>query len=137
MKMKQDHIVPLTSQMLEILFELKKLTGEGKYLFPSIRTTEKPISDNTINGALRRLGYRKDEMCGHGFRAMASTLLNETGKYKSDWIEMQLSHSEQDSARKPYNRAEYLPHRKKMMKEYSDYLCQLRDGADVIKLHSY
>ncbi len=137
MKMKRDHIVPLTTQMLEILFELKKLTGEGKLLFPSIRTTDKPISDNTVNAALRRLGYAKDEMCGHGFRATASTLLNETGKYRSDWIEMQLSHSEQDTVRKPYNRAKYMKHRKKMMREYSDYLCQLRDGADVIKLHSY
>lgn len=137
MKMKRDHIVPLTRQMLSILFELRKLTGDGKYLFPSIRTTDKPISDNTINGALRRLGYTKDEMCGHGFRATASTLLNETGKYRPDWIEMQLAHSEKNTSRAPYNRAKYLPHRKKMMQEYSDYLCQLRDGADIIKLQSY
>lgn len=134
MKKKRIHIVPLTQQMLEILFKLRKLTGEEKFLFPSIRSKDRPLSENTINGALRRLGYTKEEMTGHGFRATASTLLHDSGKYKSDWIEMQLSHSEKNTAKKPYNRAQYLTHRKKMMQEYSDYLCFLRDGADVIQI---
>ena len=102
MKMGEQHIVPLASQTLALLKELKPHTGHGQYLFPSIRTDKRPMSDNTINAALRRLGYAKDEMTGHGFRAMASTLLNEQG-WNRDAIERQLAHGERNPIRAAYN----------------------------------
>ncbi|CAK7054597.1 MAG: Prophage integrase IntA [Desulfovibrio sp.] len=126
MKMRRDHIVPLCSQVLAMLEDLKKLTGEGRYLFPSIRTAERPISDVTLVAGLRRMGYEKDEMCAHGFRAMASTLLNELG-YEADFIEKQLAHNPRDKVRGIYNRAEYLPERRKMMQEWADCLSALKD----------
>ena len=126
MKMRRDHIVPLSTQTLEILHELKQLTGEGRYLFPSIRTAERPISDVTLVAGLRRMGYEKDEMCAHGFGAMASTLLNELG-YEADYIEKQLAHNPRDKVRGVYNRAEYLPERRKMMQEWADYLTELKE----------
>ncbi|CAK7054647.1 MAG: Prophage integrase IntS [Desulfovibrio sp.] len=126
MKMRRDHIVPLCSQVLTMLEELKKLTGEGRYLFPSIRTAERPISDVTLVAGLRRMGYEKEEMCAHGFRAMASTLLNELG-YEADFIEKQLAHNPRDKVRGIYNRAEYLPERRKMMQGWANYLSDLKD----------
>ena len=134
MKMGVLHIVPLSKQALAILEELKPLTGSGKYLFPSNRTASRPMSDNTVNGALRRLGFTKEEMTGHGFRSMASTLLNEQG-WNSDAIERQLAHSEKDGVRAAYNYAEYLPERKKMMQAWADYLDGLAAGADVISIN--
>lgn len=134
MKMGVLHIVPLSRQALAILEELKPLTGSGKYLFPSNRTKERPMSDNTINGALRRLGFTKEEMTGHGFRSMASTLLNEQG-WNPDAIERQLAHSEKDGVRAAYNYAEYLPERKEMMQAWADYLDGLAAGADVISIN--
>ena len=131
MKMKQVHIVPLAKQATAILEELHRVTGSGRYLFPSIRTVQKPISENTINVALRRMGYTKEEMTGHGFRSMASTLLNEQG-FNRDWIERQLAHSERDNIRAAYNYAEYLPERKRMMQHWADYLDSLREGGKVI-----
>ncbi len=131
MKMKEQHIVPLSVQALAILEELHPLTGSGRYLFPSIRTNRKPMSENTINGALRRLGYTKEEMTGHGFRSMASTLLNEQG-FNKDWIERQLAHAERDNVRAAYNYAEYLPERKKMMQQWADYLDSLRNEKKVV-----
>ena len=133
MKMRVLHIVPLSKQAIAILNELKPLTGSGQYLFPSNRTKTRPMSDNTINGALRRLGYTKEEMTGHGFRSMASTILNEQG-WNRDAIERQLAHSERDGVRAAYNYAEYLPERKKMMQAWSDYLDGLAAGADVIPI---
>ena len=127
MKMKQMHIVPLSDQALKILEELHPYSGNGKYLFPSIRTETRPISDVTLLNALRRMGYAKDEMCTHGFRSIASTLLNELG-YNRDWIERQLAHGERDEVRAAYNYAEYLPERRRMMQEWADYLCALRDN---------
>ncbi|WP_417535992.1 tyrosine-type recombinase/integrase [Methylophaga sp.] len=124
MKMKTIHIVPLSNQAIEILKELEPLTGNGKFLFPSVRTINRPMSENTVNGALRRLGYTKDDMTGHGFRSMASTLLNEQG-WNKDAIERQLAHSERDGVRAAYNYAEYLPERKKMMQAWADYLDKL------------
>ena len=126
MKMKQMHIVPLSKQAIKILEELRLYSGTGKYLFPSIRTETRPISDATLLNALRRMGYAKHEMCTHGFRSIASTLLNELG-YNRDWIERQLAHGERDVVRAAYNYAEYLPERRKMMQEWADYLCGLRD----------
>lgn len=125
MKMRLLHIVPLSKQALEILNDLKPLTGLGKYLFPSIRSLSRPMSENTINGALRRLGYTKEEMTGHGFRSMASTILNEQN-WNRDAIERQLAHSERDGVRAAYNYAEYLPERQRMMQSWADYLDELK-----------
>ena len=125
MKMRQTHIVPLARQVVKILEELKEFSGSGKYLFPSIRTATRPISDATILNALRRMGYAKHEMTTHGFRSLASTLLNELG-YNRDWIERQLAHGERNDVRAAYNYAEYLPERKRMLQEWADYLDGLR-----------
>jgi integrase len=125
MKMKQQHIVPLSEQALHILEELQSYTGDGKYLFPSVRTQARPISDVTMLAALRRMGYEKHEICTHGFRSMASTLLNEQG-YNRDWIERQLAHGERNDVRAAYNYAEYLTERRKMMQNWADYLDGLR-----------
>ncbi|WP_243366093.1 tyrosine-type recombinase/integrase [Fundidesulfovibrio soli] len=130
MKMREQHIVPLAIQAVTIIKELRPLTGHGKYLFPSMRTLERPMSENTVNGALRRLGYTKDELTGHGFRSMASTLLNEQG-WNRDAIERQLAHAERDNIRAAYNYAEFLPERRKMMQAWADYLDGLKAGAKV------
>ncbi len=127
MKMRELHIVPLSTQALAILEELKPLTGSGKYLFPGVNNPQRPMSDNTITCALRRLGYTSDEMTGHGFRAMASTLLNEQG-WNRDAIERQLAHGERNKIRAAYNYAEYLPERKRMMQAWADYLSDLIKG---------
>lgn len=134
MKLPQKHIVPLSKQVMALLDELKPLTGGGRYVFPSVRTRERPISENTVNAALRKLGYTKDEMTGHGFRSTASTLLNESQKWHADAIERQLAHGERDEVRAAYNYAEHLPERKRMMQWWSDYLGRLMAGADVVQL---
>ncbi|MFA7280161.1 MAG: integrase arm-type DNA-binding domain-containing protein [Sterolibacterium sp.] len=131
MKMKSEHIVPLSKQALVMLAELKPLAGVSRYVFPG-RNADKPISNNTMLFALYRLGY-KGKMTGHGFRAVASTILNEQG-YNSDVIERQLAHCERNEVRGAYNRAEYLPQRMKLMQEWADYLDKLKSGADVIQL---
>jgi integrase len=125
MKMKQIHIVPLSRQAQDILTELQPYTGLGRYVFTSMRSKICPISDVTLLAGLRRLGYSKDEMTVHGFRSIASTMLNELG-YNRDWIERQLAHGERNSVRAAYNYAEYLPERKKMMQEWADYLDKLK-----------
>lgn len=135
MKMGVPHIVPLSRQAVELLMELQPLTGRGKYLFPSVRSGGRCMSENTINSALRTLGYGKEQFTGHGFRAMASTLLNERG-YNRDWIERQLAHAERNKVRAAYNYAEYLPERRKMMQEWADYLDGLKRGADVVPIHA-
>jgi len=131
MKMRAVHIVPLSGQAVAILRELEPLTGAGRYLFPSSRGRGRPMSENTVNAALRRLGYSKEQMTGHGFRSMASTLLNEQG-YHRDAIERQLAHGERDKVRGAYNYAEHLPERRKMMQAWSDYLDALRDQRKVV-----
>lgn len=133
MKMRAQHIVPLSSQAIDILLELHPYTGEGKYLFPSTRTPTRPMSENTVIAALRRLGYATHEMTGHGFRSMASTLLNENG-WNRDAIERQLAHAERNNIRAAYNYAEYLPERRSMMQWWADYLEKLSTGAEVIPL---
>lgn len=125
MKMRLDHLVPLSTQACRILEELRELTGHGRLMFPGLRTKEQPISDATFIAALRRMGFEKDEMCAHGFRSMASTILNEQG-YPADAIEKQLAHNPRNKIRGIYNRAEYLPERRKMMQEWADYLDGLR-----------
>ena len=127
MKMKEKHIVPLSKQAISILKELHQFSGEGRYLFPSIRTNNRPISDNTINATLRRIGYSKEEMTAHGFRSMASTLLNEQG-WNRDAIERQLAHTERNKIRATYNFAEYLQERTVMMQVWADYLDGLKIG---------
>jgi integrase len=130
MKMGEPHIVPLARQALAILHDLKPLARGGRYLFPSLRTRDRPMSNNTINAALRRLGYSSEEQTGHGFRTMAGTLLNEQG-FPPDVIELQLAHSERNKVRAAYNRAQRLPERRKMMQAWADYLDALRAGANV------
>lgn len=135
MKMREAHIVPLSKQAIEVLKRLKALTGNGRLVFPSSTSRERPISENTVVYALARMGY-KGRMTGHGFRSTASTLLNEQG-YRHDVIERQLAHAEKNAVRAAYNRAEYLPERKKMMQGWADYLEKLKAGADVIPLHGH
>lgn len=127
-------MVPLSRQALAVLEELQPLTSDGLYLFPSVRTSLRPLSDNTINAALRRLGYGKDEIVSHGFRHMASTLLNEQG-WSADAIERQLAHKE-SGVRAIYNLAEYLPERQRMMQAWADYLDTLKYGATVPQVGS-
>lgn len=134
MKMNRIHLVPLSSQSVAILKELQPLTGAGKYVFAGAYDLNRPMSENTVNKALRTLGYdTKTQMTGHGFRSMASTLLNEQG-FNRDAIEMQLAHSENDSVRAAYNRAQYLPERIAMMQAWSDYLFSLKHGANIINI---
>ena len=131
MKMGLPHIVPLAAQAVEVLNEIEPLTGRGRYVFPSLRTAERPMSNNTVLAALRRMGYAKDEMSGHGFRAMASTVLHEQG-WPSDIIERQLAHAERNSIKAAYNHAQHLPERRHMMQEWADYLDKLKKGGEII-----
>ncbi|MDR1516145.1 MAG: site-specific integrase [Synergistaceae bacterium] len=127
MKMDRPHIVPLATQTIELLQKTQQLTGHGKYVFPSNRAPkgDRPMSENTVLVALRSMGYTNEQMTAHGFRHMASTLLNENG-FNRDWIERQLAHVEGNSVRAAYNYAEYLPERRKMMQWFADYLDELR-----------
>lgn len=134
MKMREAHIVPLSKQVIGYLKELHCLTGTSRLLFPSMTNRDRPISENTVTYALARMGF-KGQMTGHGFRSVASTILNEQG-YRHDVIERQLAHSEQNQVRAAYNRAEYLPERKKMMKEWADYLDKLEAGAQIVQFAS-
>jgi len=131
MKMRMLHIVPLSNQAITVLREIEPLTGRGKYVFPSNRTVTRPMSNNTVNASLRRLGYTKEEMTAHGFRSIASTLLNEQG-WNRDAIERQLAHSEKDGVRAAYNYAQYLPERKEMMQAWADYLDGLVNDTNII-----
>ena len=131
MKMRQHHLVPLADQAAAILRDIRPLTGRGRYVFPSPRSTDRPLSDNAITAALRRMGYTGDQMSWHGFRAMASTLLNETG-YPPDVIELQLAHQERNEVRAAYNRAQRLEERRQMMQSWADYLDELRLGTNVV-----
>lgn len=131
MKMREQHIVPLARQAVALLRDLQPLTGTSRYVFPSLRTNERPISNNTLNAALRRLGYTGDEMVSHGFRSMASTCLNEQG-WHPDLIELQLAHAERNKVRAVYNRATRLADRRKMMQAWADYLDTLRAGAEIL-----
>lgn len=135
MKMGALHIVPLSTQALNVFRDLHPLTGQGRYVFPGARSADRPMSDNTVNAALRRLGYGNKEMTGHGFRSMASTLLNEQG-WNRDAIERQLAHAERDEVRAAYNYAEHLPERRRMMQHWADYLDKLKAGAEVILLRA-
>jgi integrase len=135
MKMRRPHRVPLSKQALAIIRDLQPLRRGGRWLFPSVRTTSRPMSENTLNAALRRLGYSKEQMTAHGFRGLASTRLNEMGSWNPDAIERQLAHQEPDSARRPYiDAAEFWPERMRMMQTWADYLDELRNPGQVISL---
>ena len=128
------HIVPLPNQAVAILRELHSLTGSGRLLFPSVRTKDRPMSDNTVNGALRRLGYDGNTMTGHGFRAMARTILDEVLGVPAAIVEAQLAHAVKDPLGRAYNRTAHLPQRREMMQLWADYLDQLKAGAQVIPI---
>jgi integrase len=135
MKAGAVHIVPLSRQALDILREIHPLTGHGRYVFPSPRTDSRPMSSNAILSALRRMGYAKDEMSGHGFRSMASTLLNEHG-WNRDAIERQLAHAERNSVRAAYNHAEFMPERQRMMQAWADYLQGIKSEVKIISIRA-
>ena len=132
MKMREEHLVPLSKQAIAVLESVRPLTGNGRLVFPSTTKRDRPLSENTVTYALHRLGY-KGRMTGHGFRSVASTMLNEQG-YRHDVIERQLAHCERNQVRGAYNRAAYLPERTTMMQEWANYLDKLKAGAEVIEL---
>jgi len=133
-KTDTQHIVPLSRQAVEILKEIQPLTGHGHYVFPSARGNGRPMSDNAILAAMRRMGIGNEEMSGHGFRAMARTILDEVLGIRPDFIEHQLAHAVRDPNGRAYNRTAHLPERKKMMQQWADYLDQLKAGVEVIPL---
>jgi len=135
MKMQVQHIVPLSRQAVAVLRELHPLTGADKFLFPSVRSSAKPMSENTVNAALRYMGYSTDQVTGHGFRSTASTLLNEQG-WNRDAIERQLAHAERNNVRAAYNFAEFLPERRRMMQAWADFLDGLKAGGKVIPIRA-
>ena len=131
-KTDYHHIVPLSTQAIEIIEAIKPLTGGGNFVFPSSRGKGRPMSDNTIRTALKSLGYESDIHTAHGFRTTASTLLNEQG-WSPDAIERQLAHAPRDKVRAAYNRAQYLEERRRMMQSWSDYLDSLKNGAQILE----
>jgi integrase len=135
MKMKIGHIVPLSTQALELLRVIHAISGHGKYVFPSVRTGARCMSENTINAALRSMGYSKEVITGHGFRATARTIMDEVMDERVDLIEHQLAHKVKDPNGRAYNRTAHLPGRRKMMQRWADYLDKLRAGADMVPLH--
>lgn len=130
MKMREPHLVPLSRQAIAILEELQPLTGNGRYVFPGGRSPRRPMSNNAVLAALRRMGFAKDEMSGHGFRAMARTILDETLHFRPDYIEHQLAHAVKDPNGRAYNRTAHLAERRKMMQAWADYLDALK-GLDI------
>lgn len=128
------HVVPLANQVVEVLRELEPLTGRGEYVFPSLRGKGRPMSENTVNAAMRRMGFDSKTMTGHGFRAMARTILDEVLGFRPDYIEHQLAHAVRDPNGRAYNRTAHLAERRKMMQAWADYLGELRTGSNVILL---
>jgi integrase len=133
-KMRREHLVPLPSQALAVLVDLKAITGQGRLVFPGIRSKERPISENTLNASMRRMGFKQDEVSAHGFRATASTLLNESGKFSSDAIERALAHQDPDPVRRAYARGAYWLERVEMAQWWADYLDTLKAGGQAINL---
>ena len=136
MKMKVDHLVPLSTQAVELLRSVQPITGHGRYVFPSLRTGERPMSENTINAALRGMGYSKEVHTAHGFRALARTIMDEVMGERVDLIEHQLAHAVKDPNGRAYNRTAHLPARRVMMQNWANYLDKLRIGAEVIPIRS-
>lgn len=135
MKMKVEHLVPLSKQAVDILRALHQFSGHGQYVFPSIRTGERCMSENTINAALRGMGYPKEVMTAHGFRAMARTIMDEVLGERTDLIEHQLAHTVKDPNGRAYNRTAHLPARREMMQRWANYLDKLRIGGDVFSIN--
>jgi integrase len=135
-KMRKAHVFPMARQVVELLREVHAITGPTGYIFPSVRTITRPMSENTLNGALRRLGYTKDQVTSHGFRTTASTLLNESGKWNPDAIERALAHGDSNAIRGIYNRSPYWAERVAMMQWWADHLDTLRTGADVVPIRA-
>lgn len=133
MKMRKPHQVPLSRQAVDLFREVQSITGPAGFVFPSVRTRTRPMSENTINASLRRLGYASDEMTAHGFRAMASTLLNESGKWHPDAIERALAHGDDDKVRAAYHRGAHWKERVEMAQWWGDHLDMLRQGADILR----
>jgi integrase len=132
MKQRQPHRVPLSQQAISILGEARAVSGDGRFVFPKLGSSLKPMCENAINGALRRMDYGPDQMTAHGFRSTASTLLNESGKWNPDAIERALSHADGDQVRAAYHHGAHWPERVAMAQWWSEHLAVLRDGADVI-----
>lgn len=137
MKKRREHVVPLSWQALAILAELRRLTGHGRLVFPALGKANRPLSENTVTAALRRMGFEAAEMTAHGFRAMASTLLNESGKWHPDAIERALAHRDGDQVRAAYHRGAHWEERVKMAQWWSDHLDTLKNGADVVLLRPH
>ena len=135
-KMRKAHAFPMARQVVELLRQVHAITGPSGFIFPSVRTTSRPMSENTLNGALRRLGYGTDQMTSHGFRTTASTLLNESGKWNPDAIERALAHGDSNAIRGIYNRSPYWAERVTMMQWWADHLETLRTGAQVVPLRA-
>jgi integrase len=133
-KMRREHQVPLPRQALAILADLKTITGDGRLVFPGIRSLERPISENTLNASMRRMGFKQDEVSAHGFRATASTLLNESGKFSADAIERALAHQDPDPVRRAYARGAFWAERVEMAEWWADHLDTLKAGGQVINL---
>jgi integrase len=131
------HVVPLSRQAVEILRELHPITGRGRFVFPGARSNGRPMSDNAILAAMRRMGIGKDEMSGHGFRAVARTILDEVLGVRPDYIEHQIPHAVRDPNGRAYNRTAHHPERRKMMQRWADYLDNLKAGEEVIPLRSH
>lgn len=134
MKMRRPHAIPLSEQVLGYLRELQQFSGPEGYVFPAFHTTRRPMSENTMNQAFRRMGYTSDEVTAHGLRTTASTLLNESGKWHPDAIERSLAHGDSDAVRGIYNRGHYWDERVKMMQWWSEYLDRLREGGTIIPM---
>jgi integrase len=135
-KMRRTHAVPLSDQVIGYLHELQQFSGPEGFAFPAFHTSRRPMSENTMNMALRRMGYSQDEMRSHGFRTTASTLLNESGMWNPDVIERALAHGDSDAVRGIYNRGQYWNERVKMMQWWSDYLDRLREGGEVVPIRA-
>lgn len=134
MKLRTAHLVPLSTQAVAILRDLHPLTGRGRYVFPGARSSQRPLSDMAANAALRRIGFDKDTMTAHGFRAMARTILDEVLGFRPDYIEHQLAHAVRDPNGRSYNRTAHLPERRKMMQAWADYLDKLRVDSNVVPI---
>jgi integrase len=137
-KTKTEHLVPLATQAVAILRELRALTGEGRFVFPGARSNRRPMCEAAINAALRRLGYdTRTEITGHGFRAMARTILHEELEQKPEVIEHQLAHAGPDNLGSAYNRTKFIRQRRVMMQEWADYLDRIRTGAKVVSIAAH
>jgi len=136
MKMRKAHRIPLAARPVAILKELRRLTGQGKFLFPSVRSFARCMSENTLNAALRRMGFKNEDMTSHGFRASASSMLNESGLWNADAIERQLAHVDADSVRRAYARAEFWDERVKMMDWWANRCDEMRRGGLVVQMRA-